>query len=76
VTYERCLNPACRRELTDPASRLRGYGPKCWEARQPQPIGAILRQLPIARRAAGHVPGQLALDLETPRGDDTAGGAA
>ncbi|MFH8813105.1 DUF6011 domain-containing protein [Streptomyces hygroscopicus] len=24
-----CRNPQCRRELTDPASRLRGYGPEC-----------------------------------------------
>ena len=24
-----CRNPACRRELTDPESRQRGYGPDC-----------------------------------------------
>jgi hypothetical protein len=75
VIHERCLNPACRRELLDPESRLRGYGPRCWEARQPQPLGAIIRQLPIARRAAEIVPGQMELDLDMPC-DDAAGGAA
>ncbi|MEU9578790.1 DUF6011 domain-containing protein [Streptomyces chilikensis] len=24
-----CRNPHCRRELTDPVSRLRGWGPEC-----------------------------------------------
>lgn len=76
MTYERCLNPSCRRELTDPASRRRGYGRKCWEARQPQPLGAILRQLPIARRALERVPGQMELDLEAPCDEDAADGAA
>ena len=62
----RCL--ACHRPITDP-KRYGGFGPKCWQARQPQPLGAILRQLPIARRAAEHVPGQLAFDEEVTDAD-------
>lgn len=64
MIYERCLNPACRRELTDPESRARGFGPRCWEARRPKSLGTILRTLPIARRAAEHVPGQQEIELE------------
>lgn len=69
MIHERCLNPACRRELTDPASRLRGFGPKCWRARQPQPIGAIIRNLPLLRRrGVGPIPGQQELDIVTQEG--------
>jgi uncharacterized protein DUF6011 len=61
---KRCLNPDCRRELTDPVSKRRGYGRKCWEDRRPQLIHAFGRQLSIARRAAEVVEGQLELDLD------------
>lgn len=61
---KRCLNPDCRRELTDPVSKRRGYGRKCWEDRRPQLAGTITRQLSIARRAAEVVDGQLAFDEE------------
>ena len=27
----RCRNPLCRRLLTDPESKRRGFGPDCWE---------------------------------------------
>lgn len=53
----------CHRPIAD-AKKYHGYGPRCWRAVQPQPLGAIIRALPIARRAAEHVPGQLELDIE------------
>lgn len=58
----RCLNPDCRRELTDPASRARGFGPRCWEKRQPQPVGAIIRRLPMLRGRGEPNPDQLELE--------------
>lgn len=65
MTFERCLNPDCHRPLKDPASRRRGYGRTCWEARQPQPIGAIIRNLPMLRRGKGEpIPGQDEIDFE------------
>lgn len=67
--YERCLNPDCRRQLTDPASKRRGYGRKCWDDRHPRPGGTITRHLSIARRAAEVVDGQLAFDEELPDAD-------
>jgi hypothetical protein len=61
---ERCLNPGCRRELTDPVSKRRGYGRKCWEDRRPRLLSAVVRQSPISRRSAEVVDGQLAFDEE------------
>lgn len=69
MTYKRCLNPSCRRKLTSEESQERGYGSDCWKARQPQRLGAILRRLPVARRAVEQVAGQLAFDEEAPDGD-------
>ncbi len=48
--HDRCLRPACRRKLTNPASRERGYGPVCWRR---------MRESAIADAIAGYTPEQV-----------------
>lgn len=50
--YHRCQK--CGKQLTDPESMIRGYGPECW--------GEIVRAVASAMDSdAGQIPGQMSI---------------
>lgn len=66
MTFERCLNPDCRRPLKDPASRRRGFGRKCWEDRlaAARETAGRVHVANVNRRWDSAMPGQEELQLE------------
>ena len=51
--YNRCQK--CGKQLTDPESMVRGYGPECW--------GEIVRAVAsVLDGDAGQIPGQMTID--------------
>jgi GNAT superfamily N-acetyltransferase len=68
VIHEHCLNPDCQRPLSDPASRRRGFGRKCWEDRLAAARETAVRiyVANVNRRWAVEMPGQEEHQIEEP----------
>jgi hypothetical protein len=74
---ERVVCPKCRQPLTDPASKARGYGEKCWFDLHPElaPVRrprrrklAVVAAVSRPRVPAGFIEGQAEIEFETQEG--------